>query len=101
MGKAVQTSNAVVLDLCLRLFPAPQMEATKWNAMFDQKGLLSNTGQGHFSCSPCSKGISAHTVVPLPGADSMLSWPPTISTRSFMPISPSRFGFFAKRTVPT
>jgi hypothetical protein len=57
MEKAIQTSNAVVLDLCLRLFPAPHVEATKWNAMFDQKDLLSNTGQGHVSCSPCSKGI--------------------------------------------
>ena len=29
-------------------------------------------------------------VVPLPGADSILKWPPTISSRSLMPSNPRR-----------
>jgi hypothetical protein len=40
--------------------------------MLYQKGSLSNTEQGH----PCSKGISARTVVPLPGADTIDLIPP-------------------------
>ena len=38
MEIAIPVFNAVVLDPCLRLFPALHMEAIKWNTMIDQKG---------------------------------------------------------------
>src|SRR4051794_14804020 len=38
-------------------------------------------------------GICAQTVVPLPGVDSTLNLPLTISTRSLMPSSPRRLLF--------
>ena len=37
-----------------------------------------------------TNGTSARTLVPRPGDDSMLSVPPTISTRSLIPSKPSR-----------
>ena len=39
--------------------------------------------------------------MPLPGAELIIRFPPTISIRSFIPTKPSRLGFLARRTLPT
>ena len=51
--------------------------------------------------APLPNGICAWMVVPLPGADSTLKLPPTISTRSLMPSSPRRLLLLACNTRST